>query len=146
MKIITQKVQCATKSQIDFIDITDDVRDIVAHSGIANGYTVIFVEHTTMGVAINHNEPMLLQDFARMLYRLAPVDDQYAHDLFELRRGASADGRSNGHSHCKAVMIGSSEYVPVINGMIVLSDIQSIFAIDLDGPRKRDIIVQVAGL
>jgi len=146
MKILTDNITFTTQTQTDFVDITEDVREIVARSGVRNGTATVFVAHTTMGVAINHNEPMLVQDIARMLYRLAPVNDQYAHDLFELRQGARADGRSNGHSHCKAVLLGTSEHVPIVDGVLALSAIQSIFAIDLDGPRTRDVVVQVAGL
>ncbi len=146
MKILTDNITFTTQTQTDFVDITEDVREIVARSGVRNGTATVFVAHTTMGVAINHNEPMLVQDIARMLYRLAPVNDQYAHDLFELRQGARADGRSNGHSHCKAVLLGTSEHVPIVDGVLALSAIQSIFAIDLDGPRTRDVVVQVSGL
>ncbi len=146
MKILTQKITCVTKVQTDFYDITDDVRALVAQSGITNGTVCVFAQHTTMGVLINHNEPMLLKDIARVLDGLAPVNSQYAHDLFELRRGSTSDGRSNGHSHCKAAFIGTSEHVPVVDGRLALSEIQSIFAVDLDGPRNRDVLVQISGL
>ncbi len=147
MKIFTQRLKYETRTQIDFVNITDDVREIVAHSGIVNGHVVVFVEHTTLGIAINHDEPMLLQDFARMLQRIVPAETQYAHDIFELRRGgASADGRSNGHAHCKALLLGTSEYIPLIDGTIALSSLQSIFMVDMDGPRQRDVLVHVTGV
>ncbi len=146
MKILTQHISFSTKTQIDFVDITDDVRSIVTKSSISNGTVTIFVAHTTMGVAINHSETMLKQDFVRMLNRIAPISDQYAHDLFELRRETAADGRSNGHSHCKSILLGASECVPVMDGVLVLSPIQSIFAVDVDGPRTRDVVVHVQGI
>jgi secondary thiamine-phosphate synthase enzyme len=99
-----------------------------------------------MGVAINHNEAMLLQDFMRILYKIVPVDDQYSHDIFELRRETSSDGRSNGHSHCKAILLGNSETVPVEKGKLVLTERQNIFAVEFDGARKRDVFIQVLGL
>ena len=145
MKTITKRIAFTTTTQIAFVDLTDDVREIVSASGVREGIVTVFAPHTTMGVTVNHNEPMLLQDFTRMLYRFSPVDDQYAHDVFELRRGSTADGRSNGHSHCKAIITGTGTTVPVIEGAMVLSRIQSIFAVDFDGPRSRDVVVQVMG-
>jgi secondary thiamine-phosphate synthase enzyme len=146
MKTYSKRIDVESTKQIEFIDVTDKVQEIVEHSGIREGMVVVYVPHTTMGVVINHNEPMLLQDFMRMLYKAAPVDDQYTHDLFELRRSQSADGRSNGHSHCKSVIIGISETIPIEMGKIALTDRQSIFAVEFDGARKRDVIIQVMGM
>ncbi len=145
MKTFSKRVEFRTKTQIDFTDITDEVREAVRDSGVANGTVTVFAPHTTMGVVVNHNEPMLLQDFARLLYHIAPVDERYSHDLFELRRDNRADGRSNGHSHCKSLVVGVSETVPIVEGDLVLGKTQSIFAVDFDGPRSRDVIIQVVG-
>ena len=147
MKIYKERIDLESKAQIEFMDITDQVQDIVTRSGIREGQTLVYVPHTTMGVAINHNESMLLQDFMRVLYKIVPVDAQYSHDLFELRRqSGSADGRSNGHSHCKAILLGNSETVPVEKGKLVLTERQNIFAVEFDGSRKRDVVVQIIGL
>ena len=146
MRIHKQVVPFESRTQIDFVDITDRVRDIVKESGIRQGQVVVFAPHTTMSVVINHNEPLLLQDFMRVLYKVAPIDDHYSHDLFEIRKERTSDGRSNGHSHCKALLVGSSETVLVERGDLVLSPLQSIFAIEFDGARKRDVIVQVMGI
>jgi secondary thiamine-phosphate synthase enzyme len=146
MKTYSKRINVESTKQIEFIDLTDKVQEIVENSGIREGIVVIFAPHTTMGVVINHNEPMLLQDFMRMLYKVAPVDDQYTHDLFELRRSQSADGRSNGHSHCKSVIIGVSETIPFERGKLMISETQSIFAVEFDGARKRDLIIQVVGI
>lgn len=146
MKIHKEKIDIESKAQIEFIDITDRVQEIVNRSGVREGQVLVYIPHTTMGVAINHNEPMLLRDFMRILYKIVPVDDQYSHDLFELRRDSSSDGRSNGHSHCKAILLGNSEIVPVEKGKLFLTNRQNIFAVEFDGSRKRDILVQVIGL
>jgi secondary thiamine-phosphate synthase enzyme len=145
MKLHRERVEFETHTQIEFVDITGRVEEIVERSGVREGQVIVFVPHTTMGIAINHNEPLLLQDFMRILYKTVPVDDQYSHDLFELRRGTKADGRSNGHSHCKAILLGSSETVFVERGKMILTELQSIFAVEFDGARKRDVIVQVMG-
>jgi len=146
IKIHKQKIDFESKNQIEFFDLTEKVQKIIEDSGIREGNAVIFAPHTTMGVAINHNEPMLMQDFMRMLYKIAPMDDRYSHDLFELRRSSKSDGRSNGHSHCKSFFVGINQTVPVEKGKLLLSEKQSIFAIEFDGSRKRDVVVQVMGI
>jgi len=145
MKIYKEKISFKSTAQVEFIDITDKVQSVVDNSGAREGTVCIFLQHTTMGIIINHNEPMLLQDFMRTLYRLAPADEQYSHDLFELKKTNKSDGRSNGHSHCKAMIIGTSVTVPVENGTMMLSDLQSIFAVEFDGSRDRDVVVQIIG-
>ncbi len=146
MKIVRQRFEIQTTTQMEFIDITAKVQEVVDGSGIREGQVLVFMPHATMGVVINQNEPLLLQDFMRVLYKIVPVDDQYSHDLFELRRSKTADGRSNGHSHWKSLLLGVNVNVPVEKGKLLLTERQSIFAVEFDGARKRDIIVQVIGL
>lgn len=145
MKIHKQKIDLESKNQVEFFDLTEKVQKIIDDSGVREGSVVIFAPHTTMGVTINHNEPMLIQDFMRVLYRLAPMDDRYSHDLFELRKTSQSDGRSNGHSHCKSFLIGVTQTVPIEKGKLMINDKQSIFVVEFDGSRKRDVIVQVMG-
>ena len=147
IKIHKQKIDFESKTQIEFIDITERVQKIVDDSGIREGNVTIFAPHTTMGIVINHNEPMLIQDFMRILYKIVPMDDRYSHDLFELRKGAAkSDGRSNGHSHCKSFLTGVSQNIPIEKGKLLVTEKQSIFAIEFDGSRKRDVIVQAMGI
>lgn len=146
MKIYKQKVEVKSSTQIEFIDVTKKVNEVISNSGIREGQVLIYSPHTTASVMINHNESMLLQDFMRTLYKLVPVSDRYSHDLFELSRDKSSDGRSNGHSHCKAMLLSASETIPVEKGHMILSETQSIFIVEMDGSRTRDIIVQVMGL
>ncbi|OGI22310.1 MAG: hypothetical protein A2808_00925 [Candidatus Moranbacteria bacterium RIFCSPHIGHO2_01_FULL_55_24] len=146
MKIYKERIDLESKTQIEFLDITAQVQEIIDRAGVREGQVLVYVPHTTMGVAINHNESMLLQDFMRILYKIVPVDDQYSHDLFELRRESGSDGRSNGHSHCKAILLGNSETIPIERGKLVLTERQNIFAVEFDGARKRDVVIQVIGL
>lgn len=146
MKIYKQKLEIKSTAQIEFLDITGKVDEVIAASGVREGQVLVYSPHTTASIIINHNEPMLLQDFMRMLYRLVPVSDRYSHDLFELNRATTSDGRSNGHSHCKAMLLGVSQAVPVEKGHMILTERQSVFFLELDGARKRDVIVQVTGL
>ena len=141
-----QVVSFESSAQLECIDVTEKVRDAVDASGVREGSALVFSPHTTLSVVVNHNEPMLMQDFLSLLYRLVPVDDNYAHDMFELRKGIRSDGRSNGHAHCKAMLLPSSQMVPIEKGRMLLSPQQSILAVELDGSRKREIVVHIMGI
>lgn len=145
MKIKTKKIEFTTEKQIDFFDITDRVEEFIESTGIKHGIVNVFSPHTTSSVIINHNEEMLKQDLMRVLYKLVPIDERYAHDMFELTNRTKSDGRSNGHSHCKVMLLGSSESIPLEKGVMLLGEKQSIFFVELDGARKRDLYVQVMG-
>jgi secondary thiamine-phosphate synthase enzyme len=146
VKVYNQKIEIKSTSQIEFVDITDKVEEIIADSGVREGQVLIYSPHTSASIAVNHNEPMLIQDFMRVLYRLVPVGDRYSHDLFEISRSRTSDGRSNGHSHCKNLLLGVSETLPIEKGKIMLTEKQNIFLVELDGARTRDVIIQVIGI
>ena len=146
MKIHRKKIEVKSAGQIEFLDITTQVNEVVSDSGIREGQATIYSPHTTASIMVNHNETMLLQDFMRTLYKLVPVSDRYSHDLFELNREKASDGRSNGHSHCKAMLLSSSETIPIEKGHMILSETQSVFMVEMDGARTRDIVIQVMGL
>jgi len=138
-----EKLKLKSQKQFELIDITEQVKSAVSKSGLKNGTVTVFTPHTTASVRLNHNEPLLLQDLMKMLYRLVPIDENYSHDLFEIRTGIKANERSNGHAHVKAFLLGSSETVPVENGQMLLGDRQSIFFVELDGAREREAVVSV---
>jgi len=146
MKIIRKKIEIKSTASVEIIDITDKVAEVIAHSGVREGTVLIYSPHTSAGIFVNHNEPMLLQDFSRVLQRVAPIDEHYSHDLFELAKKNKSDGRSNGHSHCKVMMLGISETLPIEKGHMLLTEKQNIFVAEMDGARTREIIIQVMGL
>lgn len=146
MKIKTKRIEFSTEKQVDFLDVTDQVEEFIEASGIKDGVVNVFSPHTTASVMINHNEEMLKQDLVRILYRLVPIDERYAHDMFELTNKTISDGRSNAHSHCKVMLLGSSESIPIEKGKMLLGKQQSIFFVELDGARTRDFYVQIMGM
>ena len=68
-----------------FIDITDQIAEIVAGSGISAGWVNIQTQHTTTAVIINEHEPLLLEDMQDLLERFAPQEHAYRHNDFEVR-------------------------------------------------------------
>jgi secondary thiamine-phosphate synthase enzyme len=145
VQILSKTIEIQTNKQFELINITDSVKEFLEKSGVKNGQVTVFVDHTTASVRLNHDEPLLLQDMMKLLYRLAPVDINYAHDVFEIRQSVSVNERSNGHAHVKAFLLGSSEIIPVHNGAMLLGERQSIFFVELDGGRKRTYVVHILG-
>ncbi|MFZ2189073.1 MAG: secondary thiamine-phosphate synthase enzyme YjbQ [Candidatus Moraniibacteriota bacterium] len=146
MKIYRKKIEIKSTSSIEIIDITSKVEEIISSSGVREGTVLIYSPHTSTGIFVNHNESMLIQDFMRVLCRIAPVEDRYSHDLFELAKKNKSDGRSNGHSHCKVMLLGISETLPIEKGHMMITAKQNIFMAEMDGARTREIIIQVMGL
>ena len=136
------KTTCAP----EFIDITDWVAECVAESQIANGFVVVYSKHTTAAVKINENEPLLLDDMAGFLEKIFPRDHSYQHNNFEIRTVNMNENESpNGHAHLQHLLMGTSETVPVIDGQMQFGTYQSIFFIELDHPRLREVLVQIVG-
>ncbi|BBF93445.1 secondary thiamine-phosphate synthase enzyme YjbQ [Blastochloris tepida] len=131
MKIIRHRIEFATIEPIEIVDITGRVRDWVAASGVRDGLVTVTSMHTTARVNVNEREPQLQRDMVTFLKRLVPRDGDWLHNL------AAVDGRDNAHSHLLGLFMNSSETIPVSGGDLVLGGWQSIFFIELDGPRER---------
>lgn len=143
--IKVEKIKLKTQKQFELIDLTGKINSILGSSGINAGTVTVFSPHTTAAIRINHNEPLLAQDLFKMIYRLFPIDINYSHDLFENKLGIASEERSNGHAHVKAFMLGSSETIPVADKKMMLGGKQSIFFVELDGGRDREVVVQITG-
>ena len=130
-----------------FIDITDRVAEVVARSGVTAGQVLAFSRHTTAAVRVQEAEPLLLEDIAECLERLAPKGLPYRHNDFRVRTvNMTADESPNGHAHCRHLFLGASETVPIVGGQLALGRWQRLFLIELDHPRRRELHVQVLGL
>ena len=136
-----------TQQPIQFLDITDEVAELVRVAGLREGVANVFSRHTTAAVCIQEAEPLLLDDLREFLERSAPAEAHYRHNDFRVRTVHMHDDESpNGHAHCLQLMLGSSESVPVADGELLLGQWQRIFLVELDGPRAaREVIVQAIG-
>jgi secondary thiamine-phosphate synthase enzyme len=144
---LLRRLVVATREPIEFLDVTDEVADLVRAAGLREGVVTIFSRHTTAAVCIQEDEPLLLQDLREFLQRAAPAHAHYRHNDFRVRTVHMHDDESpNGHAHCLQLMLGTSESVPVIDSELQLGTWQRIFLVELDGPRPcREVVVQVLG-
>jgi secondary thiamine-phosphate synthase enzyme len=139
-------IRIETERQTQFIDLTPDLEAFVAASGTRWGLLNVQSLHTTAAIVVNEHEPLLLTDMAGLLERLAPADGIYRHDNVTLRTVNCVLGEPpNGHSHCRALLLGSTAALNVVDGGLQLGRWQRVFLVELDGPRTRDVSVLLLG-
>ncbi len=122
-----------TTTRTELIDITDRVRAKVNESGVKDGICVISTRHTTSSIIINENERGLRSDILEMLETLIPENKTYAHNRID----------NNADAHLRAALLGNSATLPIEDGHLVLGTWQSIFFVELDGPRNRSVNVTI---
>jgi secondary thiamine-phosphate synthase enzyme len=134
-KMFRKVFDLKTNQRIEIRDITREIQLIVEQSPYKNGIINIYSRHSTSGIVINENEAGLLKDFKAALEGLIPFNGNYNHNCID----------NNADSHIRSFLIGSSETIPVYEGKLDLGTWQSIFFVELDGPRSRKITVTVIG-
>ena len=122
-----------TRKSQEVIDITPQVAAAVGRARIDEGVCTIFVRHATAAVVINENaDPGFRSDVVTALDRLFP-HGVWEHDKVD----------DNGAAHLKAAILGPSEAVPVREGKLLLGTWQGIALVECDGPREREIVLDV---
>jgi secondary thiamine-phosphate synthase enzyme len=143
--MVGRRFRFESQHPTEFVDITDRLREEVQRAGLRTGRVHLQSLHTTLGLAINENEPLLLRDFEGLLERLAPVGAGYQHDDFARRFDIAVDEPENGHAHCRQLLLTGFATLLVEDGELVLGRWQSVFAVELDGPRQRQLAIQLDG-
>jgi len=144
MLIKHHNLQLTTGDGIAVHDVTPQIESYLRDSGIQNGFVTVTSRHTTTALTINENEERLIEDVKTFLTQLIPPRARYLHNDIHLR-DCPPDEPENAHSHLAAMLLGSSEVIPVSEGRLVLGQYQSIMLVELDGPRERSVAVQVVG-
>jgi secondary thiamine-phosphate synthase enzyme len=135
MTIFKEYINLKTIERFEIIDITNEVNDIIFNSNLKEGIANIFTKHSSSAIVINENEPYLLKDIENILKTIVLDKNNYNHDNID----------NNADSHLRALILGSSESVPFNNNKLDLGIWQSLFFIDLDGPRNRTVSITLIG-
>ena len=145
--LITNKIiEIETNEGINIHNITPQIQAIISSSEIKQGQVLVFSRHTTTALSINENESRLLEDVKVFLQKLAPSSDKYLHNDLHLRGDIPPDEPMNAHSHLMAMMLSSSEIIPIVDGKLALGTYQSVLFFELDGARKRIVFCQISGI
>ena len=136
--VVTKRISLQSQAHGEIIDITPEVQKHLAETKLNEGTVTLFVTGSTAGITTIEYEPGLLADFKAMWERIIPKDIPYQHDK------AWHDG--NGHSHCRASLLGASLVIPFSGKSLALGTWQQIVVVDFDNKaRSRQIMVQVMG-
>jgi secondary thiamine-phosphate synthase enzyme len=132
-KVLNKSISFTTKGEIDFIDLSDTLHEVVTDSGIKNGLVHVFAPHATGVLILTENDPDLLKDIEDLLENLAPKNKNYQHP-------------SNAHSHLRSIMFPPDKTLPIVNGQVTFGTWQSLLFAETDVyPRKRTVLIQVMG-
>ena len=133
MKITNEKIVFSTKGEIELIDITEKVHNVVKKSGIQNGLIHVFAPHATGVLILTEHEPSLDRDVKDFLEKIIPKQAGYRHP-------------SNAHSHLRSMLLSPDKTLPIIDGQAIFGTWQSLVFVETDVyPRQRTIIMQVIG-
>jgi secondary thiamine-phosphate synthase enzyme len=134
-----QKVLSVRTGGRGFVDVTRDVRGVVADSGVETGVCTVFIQHTSASLVIQENaDPAVLRDLAHWMDRLAPEDPKaYEHDT---------EGPDDMPAHLRSAVTRSSETIPITRGDLALGTWQGIYVWEhRTSPEPRRVIVHVVG-
>jgi len=137
MKTYTEYLWFNTKERYDFLNITPQVEDALAKSGIKEGLCLVNAMHITSSVFINDDESGLHEDFAAWLERLAPFGkDKYRHNL---------TGEDNADAHLKRTVMGREVVVAITRGKLDFGPWEQIFYGEFDGQRRKRVLIKIIG-
>ena len=140
MAFYTKTLHITTQTPLELINLTSEIQQFVQTTGIENGLCVVSTQHTTVALKINEECPYLRQDFLKFFQSLVPPQLPYSHNAHTL------DGRPNAHSHLLAMFLEANQTIPIVKKQLQLGTWQSIFMIELDGPRpERKVLLTVWG-
>lgn len=127
------ELQIRTSTKREMVDLTAQVVEAVARSGVSYGLCNVYVPHATAAIVINENDdPNVCVDVLDALDRSIP-EGVWRHDR--------VDG--NAAAHIQATILGPGETIPVAEGRLVLGTWQAVMLVELDGPRTRRVVVTV---
>jgi secondary thiamine-phosphate synthase enzyme len=136
LKSFTEYLWFNTKNHREYINITSEVEEILAKSGIKEGMILVSAMHITAGVYVNDAESGLIQDIDDWLEKLAPYNQDYRHHR---------TGESNGDSHLKSLLIHHEVILPVTAGKLDFGPWQQVYYAEFDGQRRKRVIIKVMG-
>ena len=138
MKTLTEYLTFNTKTRRAFVNITEEVEDLVKKSKIKEGFCLVNAMHITASVFINDNESGLHNDYEKWLEGLAPHEpiEQYDHNK---------TGEDNADAHLKRQVMGREVVVAITNGKLDFGPWEQIFYGEFDGKRSKRVLVKIIG-
>jgi secondary thiamine-phosphate synthase enzyme len=125
-------IDITTRAREEIVDITAETASAVIQAGVKNGLCLVYVPHTTAGIAVNENaDPAVKSDVLLTLKHVVPDTLPYRHS------------EGNSPAHVKAVLAGSSVTLIVEDGRLRLGTWQGVYFCEFDGPRRRQVWIKM---
>ena len=140
--IKSHTLKLLTDKKVELYNITQKVKDFVKAASIRDGFLLITSFHTTTALFVNEVQSALLEDIKTILTDWVREDKPWKHNSPEF----SDCERHNASSHLRAILLGHSSTVMIQDGEAALGEWQSIIFAELDGPREREIRLQLIGV
>lgn len=137
MKVYSGKIRLNTTEKKHALRITDQVEALVHESKIQEGMVLISTGHTTASVVLSNPDHNLEIDLLDTISQIVPDKDTYKHNKGSYGKNAAA--------HIQSSILGSTVTLPVSKGRLALGEWQTIYFMELDGPRKRLISIKIMG-
>lgn len=137
VKVLTDYLWFNTSKRKELVNITEDLRQRVKKSAIAEGFCLVSAMHITAGIWVNDEEEGLKEDFFDWTERLAPARKDYRHHL---------TGEDNADAHLKRSLIHHQCLLPITKGDLDLGPWEQIFYAEFDGQRRKRVIVKIFGV
>ena len=141
LRLITETVRVVTDKRLELYNLTERVADILKRHDIKEGLVLLSSLHTTLALFVNEWQNALLHDIKAMLDKVVSPAESWKHND---PKHSDCD-RQNAHSHLQATLLGHALSFSVSKGKLVLGQFQAIIAAELDGPRHRDVALQIIG-
>lgn len=130
-----QRLRLRTTNRQELVNISGEVREVVASSGVKEGLCLIFCPHSTAGLVVNsYLDPLTPKDITAEIDRLVPTRVDFFHTV---------DTPSDAAAHVKAGLVGIQQLLIVHDGKLLLGHSQGILFAEFDGPRDRELYVKV---
>ena len=144
MIFFSHTLRLSTLGSTSIIDLSPQLQALIAQQNIQVGTITVTSQHTTAAITINENEPRLLVDVQHFFARLVPQEAEYTHNDIEAR--GMPDEPRNAHAHIVAMLLGATTTLGITGGRLALGQYQSVLFVELDGPRERNVVVQISGV
>ncbi len=137
--VFVHRLDIETTKRVEIRDLTETVREIVRSAGVEAGLVTLSSMHTTTAIFVNEPQSALLEDMEHLFERLAPRAEEWKHND---PRYSDCD-RQNADAHLRAIVLGSSVTLQVAEGDLTMGQWQRVLMAELDGPRTRQLMLQI---
>ncbi len=137
MRSYRQVLAFTANEAVEVLNITSRCEKALEASGISEGLMLVFPLHTSSAVFISDSDMGVAWDYREVLERLVPPRAGYRHDETDPKKNASA--------HLGSVLTGHHVTCPITAGRLDFGSFHTIYYLEMDGQRPKEILVKIIG-